>query len=168
MTFLSDANVLSEPTRPRPHPGVIEWLRAHEPEIVVDPIVLGELRYGILLLPAGKRRATLEAWFARGATRLACLPWDAETGLVWADLLARLRRRGRAMPIKDSLIAATAFRHDLIVATRNGRDFRTAGVRVVDPFTRSAAGPAQAGPSRRLAPPRTPRTPPHPAIPPRI
>jgi hypothetical protein len=49
VTYLVDANVLSEPTRPQPDPLVIEWLRAHERDIVVDPIILGELRFGILL-----------------------------------------------------------------------------------------------------------------------
>jgi toxin FitB len=58
-----------------------------------------------------------------------------QTGLRWAELLARLRRSGRALPIKDSLIAATALVHDLVVATRNRADFEQAGVKVLDPFT---------------------------------
>jgi predicted nucleic acid-binding protein len=135
VTHLIDANVLSEPTKPVPNPRVVEWLRGHEPDIAVDPIVLGELRFGILLLPRGKKRAALERWFDAGVGRLHCLPWDADTGLRWAALLARLRSTGRAMPIKDSMIAATALVHDLTVVTRNASDFRKAGVRVVDPFT---------------------------------
>ena len=134
MTYLIDANVLSEPTKPVPNPRVVEWLRDHEPDIAVDPIVLGELRFGILLLPKGKKRAALERWFDAGVGRLHCLPWDADTGLRWAALLARLRSTGRAMPIKDSMIAATALVHDLTLVTRNASDFRKAGVRVVDPF----------------------------------
>jgi predicted nucleic acid-binding protein len=55
--------------------------------------------------------------------------------LKWAELLARLRASGRAMPVKDSLIAATALVHDLVVATRNRADFEKAGVVVTDPFT---------------------------------
>lgn len=134
MTYLIDANVLSEPTKSVPNPRVVEWLRDHEPDIAVDPIVLGELRFGILLLPRGKKRAALERWFDAGVGRLHCLPWDADTGLRWAALLARLRSTGRAMPIKDSMIAATALVHDLTLVTRNASDFRKAGVRVVDPF----------------------------------
>jgi toxin FitB len=103
----------------------------------VDPVVLGQLRFGILILPKGRKRAALERWFDGGVMRLHCLAWDAETGLQWAELLARLRRKGRAMPIKDSLIAATAALHGLAVATRNGADFAHAGVRVVDPFARA-------------------------------
>ncbi|MDH4065913.1 MAG: type II toxin-antitoxin system VapC family toxin [Acidobacteriota bacterium] len=134
MKYLVDANILSEPTRPAPDVRVITWLRTHESDIVVDPIVLGELRFGILLLPRGKKRAALERWFDAGVARLHCLPWEAETGLRWAELLARLRASGKAMPVKDSLIAATALHHDLTVATRNRADFMKAGVRIVDPF----------------------------------
>ena len=134
MKYLVDANVLSEPTKPSPDPRVIDWLRAHEEEIAVDPIIIGELRFGILLLPRGKKRAILESWFDRGVQRLHCAPWEIETGLKWAELLARLRASGKAMPIKDSLIAATALLHNLIVVTRNGSDFTAAGVRIVDPF----------------------------------
>ena len=134
MSFLVDANVLSEPTRPVADPRVVDWLRRHERELVVDPIVLGEIRFGILLLPRGRRRARLESWFERGVERIQCLPWEATTGLRWAQLLADLRVAGRAMPIKDSMIAATALVHSLTVATRNRRDFESAGVEVADPF----------------------------------
>ena len=135
MRYLVDANVLSEPTKPTPHAGVVEWLRRNEREIAVDPIILGEIRFGILLLPRGKRRTSLQRWFEEGVQRLLCLPWESDTGLRWAGLLAALRTSGQAMPIKDSLIAATALVHDLIVATRNRTDFEKAGVEVVDPFS---------------------------------
>jgi len=132
--YLVDANVLSEPTKPAPDLRVIEWLRANEREIAVDPVILGELRFGILILPHGRKRTALERWFDAGVGRLQCLPWDADTGLKWAVLLARLRKTGKAMPVKDSLIAATAAVHNLAIATRNRPDFVNAGVRVVDPF----------------------------------
>ena len=134
MKYLVDANVLSETTRPSPDPRVVDWLHTHEPEISVDPVILGELRFGILILPKGKKRMALERWFDAGAGCLHCLPWDADTGLKWAELLARLRKNGKTMPIKDSLIAATAIVHGLAVATRNRIDFAKAGVHVVDPF----------------------------------
>jgi toxin FitB len=132
--YLVDANVLSEPTKPAPHLKVVEWLRLNQSEIAVDPVILGELRFGILLLPRGKRRARLEKWFNAGVERLCCLPWEAETGLRWAGLLATLRVSGRAMPIKDSLIASTALVHGLIVVTHNRHDFEKAGVEVIDPL----------------------------------
>ncbi len=134
MKYLVDANVLSEPTKRSPQIGVVEWLKRAEQEIVVDPIVLGEVRFGILLLPQGSRRQRLERWFRAGVECIECLPWEAESGLRWARLLAELRESGQAMPIKDSLIATTALVHGLTVSTRNRKDFEKAGVRVFDPF----------------------------------
>ena len=134
MKYLVDANVLSEPTRPDPTPAVVDWLRHHERSIAVDPVILGEVRFGILLLPRGKRRARLEQWFAEGVRRLHCLGWEAETGLRWAELLAGLRASGLAMPIKDSMIAATALTNRLTVVTRNLTDFEKAGCPVLNPF----------------------------------
>lgn len=134
MRHLVDANVLSEATRPEPDPRVVEWLRANERSLLVDPVVLGEVRFGILLLDPGARRTELEGWFKHGVGRIECVAWDAAVGLRWAQLLADLRRRGRPMSVKDSLIAATALTHDLALATLNQRDFEPAGVTLVDPF----------------------------------
>jgi predicted nucleic acid-binding protein len=103
---------------------VIAWLRAHEAEIAVDPVIVGELRCGILL----------QRWFDAGAERLQCVPWDLDIGLKWAELLAHLPSSGKAMPVKDSLIAATAIMHGLTMVTRNRTDFEKAGVPIVDPF----------------------------------
>lgn len=134
MKYLVDANVLSEVTKPRPSDSVVHWLRRNESEVAIDPIILGEIRYGIHLLDAGSKRRKLEKWFNDGVGRIQCLPWQAETGLCWARLLADLRRAGQSMPIKDSMIAATALSNNLIIATHNARDFRKAGVNVIDPF----------------------------------
>ncbi len=134
MRFLVDANVLSEATKPEPDPRVLIWLRENGHEIVVNPVVLGELEYGILLLPAGRRRTRLQQWFADGVRRIRVLDFDAETASAWAQLLASLKKKGLAMPIKDSLIAATALVHGLTVATRNTADYRNARVPLVDPF----------------------------------
>ena len=134
MTYLVDGNVLSEATKPAPNAKVLQWLRSNERELVLDPIILGEIQFGILLLPGVQRRRRLQRWFELGVKRIHCLPWEAASGLRWANLLADLRAAAQTMPIKDSLIAATALVYSLTVATRNLRDFRKAGVKVVDPF----------------------------------
>jgi len=134
MKYLVDVNVLSEATRPKPSPKVLAWLRRNEALLAIDAVVLGEIRFGILLLPRGKRRAALEAWFDARVESLVCLPWEAATALEWAALLARLRKKGASMPLKDSMIAASAARHRLAVATRNVADFENAGVPVINPF----------------------------------
>ena len=134
MTYLVDANVLSEPTKPAPDAKGVGWLSAHEGDFVVDAIVLGELCLGVLALPAGRKRAQLEAWFNTVVQSIECLAWDAAVSRRWARLVSELRRKGRAMPVLDGMIAATALEHGLTVATRNVRDFQKAGVKVLDPF----------------------------------
>ena len=133
MTCLVDANVLSEATKRAPDPRVVAWLREHEAEIVVDPIILGEIRFGILLLRRSAKRTRLERWFDEGVRCLHCVPWDAATGLRWAQLVADLRASGRAMPVKDSMIAATALTHGIPIATLNRHDFAPARVTLVEP-----------------------------------
>jgi predicted nucleic acid-binding protein len=145
VTYLVDASVLSEATKPALDARVVRWLWQNEREIVVDTFILGEIRFGIYLLPAGRRRRRLEQWFNKGVARIACPPWEARTGLRWAKLLADLRVSVQALPIKDSLIAATAIVHGLIVVTKNTRDFSTAGVRVPDPADRSPLPPLVKG-----------------------
>jgi predicted nucleic acid-binding protein len=134
MDYLVDANVLSEATRPQPNVKVIDWLMTNERFLAVDPVIVGELRYGILLLPKGKRRTRLESWFSEGIEKLLCFDWTRETGLRWAQMLADLKSRGQAMPIKDSMIAATAATRSLTVVTRNITDFSRANVDVLNPF----------------------------------
>jgi toxin FitB len=132
--YLVDADVLSEVTKPAPAQSVIDWLQKHDRDLALNPIILGELEYGILLLPAGRRRKKLLDWFESGVAQLNVIEIDAATSAVWAKLLADLKRKGRAMPIKNSLIAATAKQHNLTIATRNTADFRHAGVQVINPF----------------------------------
>jgi predicted nucleic acid-binding protein len=134
MTYLVDANVLSEPTKKAPNPKVIDWLSANEDRLVIDPIILGELGIGILELAAGRKRARLEQWFETVVQTIECLPWDAAVSRRWAKLVIELQRKGKTLPVLDSMIAATALEHGLTVATRNVRHFKQAGVKVVDPF----------------------------------
>ncbi|HTE84467.1 MAG TPA: PIN domain-containing protein [Dehalococcoidia bacterium] len=134
MTYLVDANVLSEPTKRIPIARVVDWLAENEGELVVDSIILGELRVGVLRLPNGRRRDQLANWFITLAQTIDCLPWDAAVSGRWAELVVDLRRRGQAMPLLDGMIAATALQHGLIVATHNRRDFEKTGVPMFDPF----------------------------------
>ena len=134
MNYLVDSNVLSEPTRVTPDAKVIEWLAAHERNIFVDPIILGEVYIGVLALRRGHKRARLETWFEAVVRTIECLPWDATVSLRWARLVVDLKRKGRTLPLLDGMIAATALSHDLVIATHNVRDFEGSGVQVVDPF----------------------------------
>jgi predicted nucleic acid-binding protein len=132
--YIVDANLLSEATKPDPAPQVLEWLRLNEQNLAVTPVVLGELEYGILLLPSSRRKKQLELWFEKIRSTAHCLDFDSKAASSWAHLLAHLKSKGHAMPIKDSLIAASAIAHNLTVATRNTRDFKNARVPLLNPF----------------------------------
>jgi toxin FitB len=134
MTYLVDANVLSEPTKPVPSSEVVDWLSANEENLVVDSIILGELSVGILALPRGRKRAQLEQWFGDLMQTIDCLPWDATISRRWAKLVVDLKQKGDKLPLLDSMIAATALQHGFTVATRNTRDFNKTGVQVLNPF----------------------------------
>jgi predicted nucleic acid-binding protein len=134
MTYLVDANILSEPTKLRPNEKVVDWLSANETNFVVDSVILGEIALGILVLPRGRKRSQLERWFEAVAECIDCLAWDASTSGHWALLVANLRKKGHTLPLLDSMIAATALAHGLTVVTHNVQDFKKAGVPVLDPF----------------------------------
>ena len=134
MKYIVDANLLSEATKPDPAPQVLDWLRLNEHNLAVTPVVLGELEYGILFLPASRRKKQLELWFEKIRSTAHCLDFDSKAASSWAHLLAHLKSKGHAMPIKDSLIAASAIAHNLTVATRNTRDFKNARVPLINPF----------------------------------
>ena len=133
MKYLVDANVLSEPTKQSADQKVVEWLTKNEVNLVVDPIVIGELRIGILALPRGRKRERLEQWFEDVIEIIECLPWDATVSRRWATLVVDLKRKGETVPLLDGMIAASALQHDLIVATRT-RDFQKIGVKTLNPF----------------------------------
>lgn len=134
MKFIADSNLLSEATRPTPSEAVVRWLRDNEAQIAVTPVILGELEHGILLLPSGSRKKRLRSWFEKIRSTICCLDFDAKTASAWAGLLANLKSRGLAMPVKDSLIAASAISHGLSLATRNTRDFSSAKIPLINPF----------------------------------
>jgi predicted nucleic acid-binding protein len=127
---------MSDAMKPRPDERVRTWMQAHEPELYTSAITVGEIRRGIARLPAGDRRSRLEHWLEGLLVRMhgRVLAYNVRVAETWGEMMADLERRGQKMPLADSLIAAVAKRHNLIVATRNTADFARAGLRVVNPF----------------------------------
>lgn len=125
MTYLLDTNVASHAMSKQRDPKVLKWYFDHEDECCISCVTLGEIWKGIHLMPEGKRRTSLAVW----ATRIerdfgqACLPLDTETLKAWGKLYATHEAKGRNLGVVDSLIAATALVHGLVIATRNTKDF---------------------------------------------
>ena len=134
MIYLVDANVLSEPTKQVADSRVVAWLNANESNLIVDSIIIGELRIGILALPRGRKRDRLEHWYQTVVETIECIPWDVSISQRWAALVVELKRKRETVPLLDGMIAATALQHKLIVATRNTRDFQKTGVKTLNPF----------------------------------
>jgi len=134
MIYLVDANVLSEPTKQSADSRVVAWLNANESNLIVDSIIIGELRIGILALPRGRKRDRLEQWYETVVETIDCIPWDVAISQRWAALVVELKRKGETVPLLDGMIAATALQHNLIVATRNTRDFQKTGVKTLKLF----------------------------------
>ena len=137
--FLIDTNVLSEfSRRGEPDRRVKIWLKAAAPgSLYASVLTLAEIRRGIEMLPASKRRSQLEQWLEGEllesfGTNL--LPVTRAIGDRWAVLSARAQRRGAPLAVIDGLIAATALEHDLILATRNVKDFLDLGVSIFNPW----------------------------------
>ena len=137
--FLLDTNVISELLRPSPDPVVETWVDDRRAtDLYFSAIGEAELRYGVAVLPAGRRRAALasaiEAILREDFTdRL--LPFDREAARDYAEIAAMRRAAGRTVLPADSQIAAIARSRGMAIATRNVRDFENIGIEVIDPWT---------------------------------
>ncbi|CAG2335598.1 MULTISPECIES: type II toxin-antitoxin system VapC family toxin [Burkholderia] len=136
--ILVDTNVISEPLRREPSAAVIEWLDAQNVDtLFVAAISLAEIRFGVAVLPVGRRRDWLEQSIEQRVVPLfrgRILPFDDAASKAYASLRAKARGTGNAMASADGFIAATAAANGLIVATRDVAPFEAAGLRVIDPW----------------------------------
>ena len=128
--ILLDTNLMSEPPRQTPEPRVIEWIDAQAMEtLFLSAITVAELRAGVSLLPAGKRRVGLQENLEKRV-----LPFDLACTQAYAALMAKARGAGLAVATADGYIAAIAAANGFAVATRDTSPFEAAGVTVINPW----------------------------------
>jgi predicted nucleic acid-binding protein len=136
--ILLDNNVVSEPLRLGPDTRVVEWIDAQPVEtLFLSAITVAELRAGVALLPAGKRRSGLQESLETRVLRLFAgrvLPFDLNCTQAYADLMAKARASGLAIASTDGYIAAIAVANGLAVATRDTGPFEAAGAKVINPW----------------------------------
>lgn len=138
MKYLLDTCVISELVKKEPHPGVIRWLDGcDESRMYLSVLTIGEITKGIAKLADGDRRERLQSWVTnelavRFEQRL--LEIDTEVAWAWGIMLGEAERLGEKLPVIDSLIAATANVHNLIVVTRNVQDIVRCQAKVFNPW----------------------------------
>ena len=133
--YLLDTNVISETVRARPDANVMRWLDSLQPEqLHVSVLSLGEIRQGALMVADAALRIKLLDWLENDLAQWfesRVLPQDEAVAAQWAALMAEATQ---PLPAIDSLLAATAACADLVVATRNVRDFDRMRVSVLNPW----------------------------------
>lgn len=133
--WLVDTNVISELRRRDPDANVRAWF-AQRPatELYLSVLTLGEIRKGVEALADSGRRTELRQWLERELSVFFAervLSIDAGVAHQWGQLLAEA---GRSLPAIDSLLAATALHHNLVLVTRNLKDVAGLPVKVLNPW----------------------------------
>ena len=137
--YVIDTNVASELIRQVPAASVAVWIAERDAEdLFLTAVSEAELRYGVAIVPAGRRKDELEAalsrWLDVGFGE-RILPFDSAAARAYAEIAAGRRQAGRLIGEADCQIAAISRQRGAILVTRNVRDFQGTGVEVVDPWT---------------------------------
>ncbi len=135
MKNLLDTMVIAEYQKPAPDAKVIDWLTSQlEESLYMSVLTFGEIEKGIARLPASKRKTNLEVFLENLVARFdrRIIDLDIATLRRWGRLTGNLEKKGRVLPIIDSLLAATALEYDLTIITRNTADFTATGARVLN------------------------------------
>ena len=137
--IIIDTNVISELLRPNPEPAVEAWLGTQDGlSIYLTTISEAELRYGVTIMPNGKRRdalATAVDCILREDMTGRILPFDSAAARAYATIAATHRTAGRPIAQADCQIAAIVLAHGAPVATRNTPDFEDYGIDLINPWT---------------------------------
>jgi predicted nucleic acid-binding protein len=140
--FLLDTNVVSEARRGRPDGRVVAWVDRHRGNNWLSVVTIAELCKGIAAVRRSKgehqKAPKLQAWLdtIRQLYAERIIPLDEAMAAMAGEFMGR-----HQMTVEDAMIGATAKARSLILVTRNIRDFRAAGIELVDPWSGSAPTP---------------------------
>lgn len=139
MSYLIDTCVLSEFVKKTPSDLVAQWFNQKQPEqLFISSIAIGEIKKGLYKIRATQpeRFHVLKQWLDKLEIKFSgrILPLTDDVLDDWAEISAQAELQGRKLSVMDSLIAATAHRHNLVLVTRNVEDFNIPSIKVVNPY----------------------------------
>ena len=122
--YLLDTNIISEPARPLPNEKVINKLTQYSEVSSISAVTWHELLYGMNLIQSTSRRTQLERYLFNVVSRLyPVVPYDDHAASIHADLRTKMQKAGSQKPLLDSQIASVAIANNMILVTRNTKDF---------------------------------------------
>jgi len=136
--IILDTNVLSALMRQTPDPLVVDWLDQQPPtSIWTTSITVLEVRFGLQIMPDGKRRSALRHAFEMLLDRISerVVPFDVAAAQQAADLMAARHKKGRPVDLRDTMIAGIVLAQHATLATRNTAHFADISLPLVDPWT---------------------------------
>ncbi len=130
LIYLADTNVLSEFVSKSPNPNVMRWAEG-APFVAVSAVTIEEAHFGLAWTPNAKKIAAINALIQ---SLHKVYPITESIAQRAGIMRGQFQAQGIVRSAPDMLIAATAQEYDLIVATRNHKDFLGCGIQVVNPF----------------------------------
>lgn len=121
--YLLDSNIISEFSKSVPNEKVIAQFRCKERNCAISAITLQEMQLGLELLPEGKRKDQVRGFLELVKRKFAVIPYESSAAVIYGNIIAKSQKLGSPRPICDSQIAATALANNMILVTRNIRDF---------------------------------------------
>jgi predicted nucleic acid-binding protein len=139
MKYLIDTCVLSECTKKEPDDFVVNWINQQQAEnLFLSLLTIAEIKSGIHKIRNSQpqRSTKLKHWLngieIKFSSRI--LPVSEQVLNNWSEITADAQLQGKKMQVMDSLIAATAYTHKLILVTRNVDDFEIAPIEIFNPY----------------------------------
>ncbi len=122
--YLLDTNIVSEITKPQPNQNVVKRIQETKNISTIATVAFEEMLYGVKRLPASKKRSDLFSFYVDFIqANYEIIPFDIHASWIHSDIRERLEQKGKKVPLADSMIAATAIANNLVLVTRNVKDF---------------------------------------------
>lgn len=145
MSYLLDTCIISKLQRIKKFPDLVlqEWFEKYPRSLYyISVLTIAEIQAGIAKLNENdseqrKKKGDIENWLVNELIpgfHGRIIDFDLKLALRWGAMVGAYKREGINIPVMDSLIAATALHHELIVVTENNTDFNLANVFTINPW----------------------------------